>query len=84
MRNNIFDCFDDVQEKKEFIDAHSSKSESDAAISSDKLSEFYKSFLDKNWHIHFYYNISWYMKNADLLLLAAQVQVGKLFKKRSN
>lgn len=42
------------------------------------MSEFYKSFLDKNWRIHLMYNISWYLKNFDILTLAAAVQVQRL------
>jgi len=42
------------------------------------MSEFYKAFLDKNWRMHFYYNISWYMKNFELLFLSARVNIEKL------
>lgn len=53
-------------------------------LSADKMSEFYKAFLDKNWRMHMLYNVSWYMKNLDLLLLAAQVNIVSAFKRRKN
>uniref|UniRef100_T1GQV5 Apoptogenic protein 1, mitochondrial n=1 Tax=Megaselia scalaris TaxID=36166 RepID=T1GQV5_MEGSC len=72
------------EEKEEFLKLH--KTADDSEVSADKLSEFYKSFLDKNHKIHLLYNISWYCKNFDLLILATQVNIHnfllKLKKKR--
>lgn len=39
------------------------------------MSEFYKAFLDKNWKMHAFFNISWYIKNFELLFLAMQVNI---------
>lgn len=50
-------------------------------VSADQMSEFYKSFLDKNWRIHLMYNISWYLKNFDILTLAAGVQLQRLVRR---
>ncbi|XP_065364396.1 COA8 family protein CG14806, mitochondrial [Calliphora vicina] len=50
-------------------------------ISADKMSEFYKSFLDKNRRVHILYNISWYLKNLEILMLALQVSVQNVVKK---
>lgn len=69
-----------MQEKDAFI--ASNKTNDNGEISSDKMSEFYKMFLDKNWSLHFYYNISWYMKNSELLMLAFQVNIAKLFRRK--
>lgn len=68
-----------MQEREAFIAANKPK-DSDT-VSADKMSEFYKYFLDKNWSLHFYYNVSWYMKNLELLLLSAQVNVSRIFRK---
>ncbi|KAJ6637049.1 Cytochrome P450 18a1 [Pseudolycoriella hygida] len=57
-------------EREAFIAAN--KPEGSDTVPSDVMSEFYKSFLDKNWNFHFYYNVSWYMKNLELLILSAQ------------
>lgn len=46
-----------VQEKQEFIKAN--KADEDDTLSADKMSEFYKSFLDQNWKSHFEYNREW-------------------------
>ncbi|EDV38440.1 uncharacterized protein Dana_GF19449, isoform A [Drosophila ananassae] len=63
------------EEKDDFIRLHK---EGETEVSADRMSEFYKSFLDKNWRIHLMYNISWYLKNFDILTLAAAVQVQRL------
>lgn len=39
-------------------------------LSADKMSEFYKKFLDENWQSHFNYNRDWYQKNFELLILS--------------
>ncbi|XP_073835535.1 cytochrome c oxidase assembly factor 8 isoform X2 [Musca autumnalis] len=51
------------EEKQDFIKAHNLAGVQD--ISADKMSEFYKSFLDKNRKLHVLYNFSW--KNKILL-----------------
>ncbi|XP_004536750.1 APOPT family protein CG14806, mitochondrial [Ceratitis capitata] len=52
--------------------------------SADKMSEFYKSFLDKNWKTHFHYNFTWYSKNLEMLTLSFRVYAEWLLKKLKN
>ncbi|XP_017145204.1 COA8 family protein CG14806, mitochondrial [Drosophila miranda] len=68
------------EEKEDFIRLHKEAGTED--ISADRMSEFYKTFLDKNWRIHMMYNLSWYLKNFDMLTLAFMVQVQKLLTRR--
>lgn len=44
-------------EKQAFIKAN--KATEDDTLSADKMSEFYKAFLDSNWNLHFNYNREW-------------------------
>lgn len=60
-------------EKEDFVSLHKT-AESDN-VRADKMSEFYKSFLDKNWKVHVYFNLSWYIKNFELMFLALQVNL---------
>lgn len=60
-------------EKDEFIE--NNKTAEQETVPADKMSEFYKAFLDKNWKMHVYFNISWYIKNFELLFLALQVNL---------
>ena len=54
-------------------------------LSSEKLSKFYKMFLDKNQKVHFLYNISWYIKNFSMLTLHIKsVIYNKLKKLKKN
>lgn len=46
-----------LQEKQAFIKAN--KEGDDDTLPADKMSEFYKSFLDSNWKSHFNYNREW-------------------------
>lgn len=62
-------------EKDDFIKKH--KTADQESVPADKMSEFYKAFLDKNWKMHVYFNISWYIKNFELLFLALQVNLEK-------
>lgn len=71
-----------VEEKEDFVQTQRMLTGGSEAIGADKMSEFYKEFLDKNWRMHFLYNVSWYMKNADLLMLSGQVTVQKLLRRR--
>ncbi|KAH8419881.1 hypothetical protein KR009_003477 [Drosophila setifemur] len=71
------------EEKEDFIRLHKESSardgsDDDGEISADRLSEFYKAFLDKNWRIHLMFNLSWYLKNFDILTLDAAVQIQNL------
>lgn len=45
------------QEKQSFIKAN--KKDDEDTLSADKMSEFYKAFLDNNWKVHFNYNREW-------------------------
>ena len=66
-------------EKEEFVAKH--KIAGEDSVGADKMSEFYKAFLDKNWKVHVYFNISWYIKNFTLLFLALQVNLEKGMRK---
>ncbi|ALC49455.1 CG14806 [Drosophila busckii] len=68
------------EEKEDFMRLH--KDSGTEEVSADQMSVFYKSFLDKNRRMHLMYNISWYLKNFDMLTLAFGVQVQKLLKLR--
>ncbi|KAL9880746.1 COA8 family protein CG14806, mitochondrial [Glossina fuscipes] len=68
------------EEKEDFIKIHHEAGSTD--ISADEMSVFYKHFLDKNKKIHALYNLSWYIKNFELLLLAFRVALQKLLKRR--
>ncbi|KAG5677602.1 hypothetical protein PVAND_007346 [Polypedilum vanderplanki] len=59
-------------ERSEFLAKRENKE-----VSADEMSEFYKTFLNKNSESHFYFNIVWYMKNFELLYLAFIVNVEK-------
>lgn len=72
--SNLFILFL-MQEKEDFIRLH--KLNGTDEISADQMSVFYKSFLDKNRRMHMMYNLSWYLKNFDMLTLAFAVQVQK-------
>ncbi|XP_075226944.1 cytochrome c oxidase assembly factor 8 [Lycorma delicatula] len=70
-----------VKERKEFIALHEKETTVDGIkepISADKLSVFYKRFLDNNWKTHLVYNYEWYKKNATLILLGLRVKVNRL------
>lgn len=66
-------------EKEEFILKH--KTPEQETVPADKMSEFYKDFLDKNWKVHVFFNISWYLKNFELLIMAFQVNIQSGFRK---
>lgn len=72
-----------IKEKQAFIAAHRKTDED--SLSADKLSEFYKTFLDSNWQSHFNYNREWYKKNFEILLLSyrTKFQFGKVLKRFS-
>jgi len=42
------------------------------------MSVFYKTFLDKNWKVHIWYNAEWYRKNIGLVIFALQVKIFKI------
>ncbi|XP_059222550.1 COA8 family protein CG14806, mitochondrial [Stomoxys calcitrans] len=69
-------------EKKDFVRLHSFGGIDD--ISPDKISEFYKLFLDKNRRLHILYNFSWYWKNFEILFLAFRVEIVNILKLRRN
>lgn len=51
------------------------------SVGPDSMSVFYKEFLDKNRRMHTLYNMSWYLKNFELLIMAAQVNAESFIKK---
>lgn len=66
-------------EKEEFVKLHIKPNEQ--SVPADKMSEFYKAFLDKNHRMHILFNVSWYIKNFELLFLALQVNIEVLIRK---
>ncbi|XP_076291034.1 cytochrome c oxidase assembly factor 8 isoform X2 [Lasioglossum baleicum] len=58
-------CF--IEERKRFQEKL--KSQGKTSITADDMSVFYKQFLDRNWRTHLNYNIAWYKRNIELLLL---------------
>ncbi|XP_031617306.1 COA8 family protein CG14806, mitochondrial [Contarinia nasturtii] len=73
-----------VKEKQAFIKAN--KEAEEDTLSADKMSEFYKSFLDSNWKSHFQYNREWYKKNFEILLLSyrTKFQLKRWLKLKTN
>ncbi|KAI4503042.1 hypothetical protein M0802_002086 [Mischocyttarus mexicanus] len=69
--NNSF-----IQERRKFQETL--KTQGKTSLTADEMSVFYKYFLDKNWRLHFDYNVSWYRKNVYLLLLELRVKISKL------
>ncbi|XP_011187060.1 COA8 family protein CG14806, mitochondrial [Zeugodacus cucurbitae] len=67
------------QEREEFIKTHGAGNNGE--VSADKMSEFYKAFLDKNRKNHFRYNFSWYSKNFEMLKLAFRVSLERALKR---
>ncbi|XP_069683805.1 cytochrome c oxidase assembly factor 8 [Periplaneta americana] len=70
-----------IKERKEFISAHlpqETLSDEKQTLTADEMSVFYKKFLDKNWNVHFYYNVEWYKKNFGLVLLELRVKILRL------
>lgn len=61
------------------------KEETADTLSADKMSEFYKKFLDENWKTHFNYNKTWYKHNFELLVLAfrTKFQLNRLFRSKN-
>lgn len=68
-----------LSEKNSFINEN--KTHPEEILDADKMSVFYKSFLDKNWDSHFYFNIAWYLKNFEVTFLALQVNIEKGLRK---
>lgn len=67
------------QEREEFI--KTLEAENNGEVSADKMSEFYKTFLDKNRKNHLRYNFSWYSKNFEMLKLAFRVSLERALKR---
>lgn len=81
IRRITFVCY--FQEKEAFILAN--KVDDSDTLSADKMSEFYKKFLDENWQTHFNYNKAWYKHNFDMLVLAyrTKFQLSRLFGRKN-
>lgn len=62
------------QQKLEFLKVH--KAAEEDTMSADKMSEFYKKFLDENWKSHVNYNLEWYKKNFEILYLSLLTRIG--------
>ena len=67
------------EEKEDYI--KKMKKPDEDAVGADVMSIFYKDFLDKNWRMHCFYNLSWYLKNFELLILAGQVNLESFARK---
>jgi hypothetical protein len=50
-------------------------------LTPDEMSVFYKSFLDKYWKVHMWYNFEWYKRNVHLLQLALQVKMDRVWRR---
>lgn len=68
-----------LEEKSTYIKQNTKLDQS--FLSADEMSLFYKKFLDKNWKLHFLYNISWYSKNFELLFLNVRINIEKILNK---
>ena len=60
--------------------SYKSKQHSDP-LTADEMSVFYKSFLDKYWKVHMWYNVEWYKRNVLLLRLALQVKIDRAMRR---
>lgn len=49
-------------------------------ISSEEMSEFYKSFLDAKWSSHLQYNIEWQKRNFRIAALSIVVAIENIFR----
>ncbi|KAJ3642453.1 hypothetical protein Zmor_025241 [Zophobas morio] len=65
-----------IKERQRYINQRHKAGEK-TPLSAEEMSEFYKSFLDKNWERHLKYNFEWYRKNFALLILAFRVGLEK-------
>lgn len=45
------------EERQEYVEKF--RKTADQAMTADEMSVFYKDFLDRNWRLHFYFNLSW-------------------------
>lgn len=68
-----------AREKSDFVLRNRRAGED--SVNADKMSEFYKAFLDKNWKNHFNFNLQWYKMNFNLLVLAFRVNIEQNVKK---
>lgn len=50
-------------------------------ISTEEMSEFYKSFLDSQWKAHLNYNLEWQKRNFTIAALSLLVGFENLFRK---
>ncbi|XP_065200052.1 COA8 family protein CG14806, mitochondrial [Planococcus citri] len=66
------------KEKEEFHKKY--VTEGSKSNQSDKISVFYKDFLDRNWKTHRRYNMEWYRKNIYLSSLALRVNVSRFLR----
>lgn len=68
------------EERAAYVDAN--KKTAEQALTADEMSVFYKEFLDKNWRLHFYYNLSWYIKNWTMTFMAMRLEFESLVKRK--
>lgn len=65
------------KEKEEEPTASSTTS----GLSDDEMSVFYKRFLDQNHQMHVKYNLTWYRKNLELLIMSFRVELERFIMK---
>ncbi|XP_057316043.1 COA8 family protein CBG23705, mitochondrial-like [Hydractinia symbiolongicarpus] len=65
------------EEKKKFLEREKVVSGSNKEVS-DKLSIFYKEFLEKNHDVYMQYNREWYRKNFNLLWISFRASIIRL------
>lgn len=68
-----------LQEKEAYIKSQQKEGEERKQLTADEMSDFYKTFLDKNWYLHLNYNREWYKRNFTLLYLSLRVYLEKMF-----
>lgn len=72
------------EEKENYIKKMQKPNEAgsnEQSVGADSMSIFYKEFLDKNRRMHVFYNMSWYLKNFELLIMALQVNAETFIRK---
>lgn len=72
--------FTTLQERQEYMNSHLKPDEDRKTLTADEMSEFYKTFLDKNWKTHVQYNVEWYKRNLTMLFLALRVNLENMIR----
>lgn len=62
-----------MQQRQKYIDQQLEGCDEKRQLTADEMSDFYKSFLNQNWESHFRYNIWWYKRNFEMVVLSFRV-----------